>query len=76
MIAGILLSFSTIFLVLKAIWLTDKNKTDILSLYVMLDMNEIRLVFDRSCSYLDGLLIQGGIEKDYLKERGQTWQNR
>lgn len=61
MILGILVSVSLILIVLYEIWVNEKNKADILSLYALLKIPEIKVVYDKCDVYLDNLLVDGGI---------------
>lgn len=55
------MSVSLILIVLYEIWINEKNKADILSLYALLKPPEIKIVYDKCDVYLDNLLIDGGI---------------
>lgn len=56
-------SLSTIF-VLRHIWLNERNKASILSLYALLRMRDIKKVFDKCDQYLDSLVVDGAMNLD------------
>ncbi len=55
MISGLFLTSISIIFLLYAIWITDRNKVDTLSLYSMLKLNQIRQVYDKCGAFLDTL---------------------
>jgi hypothetical protein len=61
MIIGTITSVLLILIVLYEIWVNEKNKADILSLYSLLKIPEIKVIYDRCDYYLDNLLVDGGI---------------
>jgi len=68
MIAGIIVSTFSIFLVLQQVWVTERNKADTLSLYALLRMSEIKKVYDKCDAYLDSLMVQGRNGSDQVAE--------
>jgi glutamyl/glutaminyl-tRNA synthetase len=68
MIAGIIVSTFSIFLVLQQVWVTERKKADTLSLYALLRMSEIKKVYDKCDAYLDSLMVQGRNESDQVAE--------
>lgn len=53
MIIGILVTASSFAVVLYQVWMIDQNKAEILSLYALLQMNEINQVYDACSEYMD-----------------------
>ena len=52
-------------MILARIWLTEVNKTDILSLYASLRMSQIKRIYDKCNAYLDLLVQDGGVHAKY-----------
>lgn len=58
---GILVSTAGIATVLYQIWLSQRNKADILSLYAYLRMDRIIKVYDKCDVYLENLIDGNGV---------------
>lgn len=55
MILGILFSAATMVVIFHHIWVMEKVKGDILSLFALLNLKEIKRVFDDCDKYIDKL---------------------
>lgn len=61
LVVGLLISVISTSLILARIWITELNKSDILSLYADLRMSQIKKAFDQCDAYLDSLFQDGGV---------------
>lgn len=60
-ITGTVITLISTFFVLRVIWLNERNKADILSLYALLRMRDIKKVYDKCDKYLDSLVTDGAM---------------
>jgi len=67
MILGLLISTVSFGVVLYQVWMIDRNKAEILSLYALLQMKEITEVYDACTEYMD-MLNQGSILSQVFKQ--------
>ena len=56
MVIGITISLASIVIIVRQIWVTERNKAEILSLYALLRMYQIKKVYDQCNGFLDKLL--------------------
>lgn len=62
MIIGISVCAVSTGVILYQIWVIDRNKKDILSLYSKLRMDQVKSVFEKCEEYLENLYQEGGME--------------
>jgi hypothetical protein len=55
MIIGVIISCISTGVILYQVWVIEKNKAEILSLYALLNMREIYQVYAKSQQYMDNL---------------------
>lgn len=67
-IVGIIICLASVFVILVQIWITEKNKADILSLYAMLKISDLKKIYDNCDAYLDDLTNFGGPETLLLSQ--------